>query len=47
MPYSPGTDIPEVAAPNVEYLLIQYFDVAQRVGRAVSALSQISEFFWQ
>jgi len=32
---------------NVENPLIQSFDVAQRVRRAVSALSQISKVFWQ
>jgi len=40
-------NIPEAAAPNVEDPLIQTFDVAWRVRRAVSGLSQISEFLWQ
>jgi len=35
-------DIPEAAAQNVEDPLIQSFDVAPRVPRAVSGLSQIS-----
>ena len=40
-------DIPEAAAPNVDHPLIQSFDVARSVRRAVSGLSQTSEFFWQ
>ena len=47
MRHAPLADIPEAAAPNVEDPLIQSFDVARRVRRAVSGLSQISEFFWQ
>jgi len=45
--HAPLADIPEAAAPNVEDALIQSFDVARRVCRAVSGLSQIREFFWQ
>jgi len=40
-------DIPEAAAPNVEDPLIQSFDVVWRMRRAVSGLSQISEFLGQ
>jgi len=47
MRHAPLADIPEAAAPNVEDPLIQSFHVARRVRRAVSGLSQISEFFWQ
>jgi len=47
MRHAPLADIPEAAAPNVEDLLIQSFDMARRVRRAVSGLSQITEFFWQ
>ena len=47
MRHAPLTDIAEPAAPNVEDPLIQSFDVARRVGRTVSGLSQISESFWQ
>jgi len=47
MRHAPLADIPEVTAPNVEDSLIQSFDVARRVRRAVLGLSQISEFFWQ
>jgi len=47
MRHVPLADIPKAAAPNVEDPLIQSFDVARRVRRAVSGLSQISEFFWQ
>jgi len=47
MRHAPLADIPEAAAPNLEDPLIQSFKVAQRVGRAVSGLSQISELFWQ
>ena len=47
MRHAPLGDIPEAAAPNVEDLLIQFFDPARRVHRAVSGLSQICEFFWQ
>jgi len=47
MRHAPLADIPEAAAPNVEDPFIQSFDVARRVPRAVSGLSQISEFFWQ
>jgi len=35
----------DIAAPNLEDRLIQSLDVARRVHRAVSGLSQISEFF--
>ena len=42
MRHAPLADIPEAAAPNVEDPLIQSFDVALRVRRAVSCLSQIS-----
>jgi len=45
MRHAPRPDIPEAAAPNVEDPLIQSFDVAHRVRRAVSGLSQMSEFF--
>jgi len=45
--HAPLADILEAAAANVEDPLIQSFDVAWRVRRAVSGLSQISEFFWQ
>jgi len=45
--HAPPADIAEGAAPNVEDPLIQSFDVARRVRRAVSGLSQIREFFWQ
>jgi len=47
MRHAPLADIPEAAGPKVEDPLIQSFDVAGRVRRAVSGLSQISEFFWQ
>ena len=47
MRHAPLADIPEAAAQNVEDSLIQSFDVAGRVPRPVSGLSQISEFFWQ
>jgi len=47
MRHAPLADILEAAAPNVEDPLIQSFDMARRVRRAVSGLSQISEFFWQ
>ena len=47
MGHAPLADIPEAAAPNVEDPLIQFFDVARRVRRAVLGLSQISEFFLQ
>ena len=47
MRHAPPADIPEAAAPNVEDPWIQSFDVGWRVRRAVSGLSQISEFFWQ
>jgi len=47
MRHAPLADIPEAAAANVEDLLIQSFDMARRVRRGVSGLSQISEFFWQ
>jgi len=47
MRHAPLEDIAEAAAPNLEDLLIQSFDVARRVCRAVCGLSQISEFFWQ
>ena len=40
-------DIREAAVPNVEDALVQSFDVAQRVRRTVSGLSQITELFWQ
>jgi len=45
MRHAPLVDIPEATAPNVEDPLIQYFDVGRRVRRALSGLSQISEFF--
>jgi len=47
MRHAPLADIPEAPAPNVEDPLIQSFDLVRRVRRAVSGLSQISEFFWQ
>jgi len=47
MRHAPLADIPEAAAPNVKDPLIQSFDVARRVRRPVSGLSQISELFWQ
>jgi len=43
----PLADIPEAAALNVEDPLIQSFDMARRVRRSVSGLSQITEFLWQ
>jgi len=45
MRHAPLADIPSAAAPNVEDPLIQSVDVARRVRRAVSGLSQISQFF--
>jgi len=47
MRHAPLADIPEAAAPNMEDMLIQSFDMARRVRRAVSGLLQISEVFWQ
>ena len=47
MRHAPLADIPEAAAPTLEDPLVQSFDVALRVRRAVSGLSQISECFWQ
>ena len=44
MRHAPLADIPEAAALNVEDPLIQSFDVARRVRRAVSGLFQISVF---
>ena len=41
----PPADILQAAAPNVEDPLVQSFDVTGRVRRAVSGLSQISDFF--
>jgi len=47
MRHGPLADILEAVAPNVEDPLIESFDVALRVRRIVSGLSQISQFFWQ
>jgi len=47
MRHAPLADIPEAEAPNVEDPLIQSFDMARRVRRAVSGLSPISKFFWK
>jgi len=47
MQHTPLADIPEATAPNVQDPLIQSFDVARSVLRAVSGLSQISDPFWQ
>jgi len=45
MRHAPLVDIPEAAVPNLEDVLIQYFDLARRVRHAVSGLSPISESF--
>jgi len=47
MRHAPLADIPEAPAPTVEDPLSQSFEVARRECRAVSGLSQISEFFCQ
>ena len=47
MRHAPLADITEATAQNVEDPLIQSFEVARRVRRAVSGLSQMSELFWQ
>jgi len=47
MQHAPLADILAAAAPNVEDLLIQSFDVMHMFRRAGSGLCQISEFFWQ
>ena len=41
----PGADIPGAAALIVEDPGFEYFGIARRVPRAVSDLSQISQFF--